>query len=59
MFYVIRKPEGISKEESGQIDRHLNISFYQQKEDWYSEEIYFSENRTIKRCQPEDFGDDE
>lgn len=29
------------------------------KEDWNKKDIYFAVNRTIKRCQPEDFGEDQ
>ena len=34
------------------------MSFIQMEEDWYSEDVYFESNHTIKRCEAIDFGQD-
>ena len=58
-FYVLRKPDGLSKEESAEVETYVNMTFLQMEENWYTDQIYFDSNYTIKRCEPEDFGEDE
>ena len=58
-FYVLRKPKGISDQESKEIDQYLDISFLQFEEDWYStDQVYTEVNYGAKKCQPDDFGHD-
>ena len=52
MFYVVRKPQGITKKQSGEINKYININFHQMEEDWYSEDIYKVSDPAIKRCEP-------
>ena len=58
MFYVVRKPNGITKKESEEINTYVKINFHQMEEDWYTEDIYKISSPAIKRCEPSDFGDD-
>ena len=41
------------------MNKYLNITFLQMEEDWNKEQIYFDSNFTVKRCEAQDFGDDE
>ena len=58
-FYVIRKPQGITKQQSSEMDKYVNMTFLQMEEDWYTEQIYFESSHGVKRCEASDFGDDE
>lgn len=36
MFYVLRLPGGVPKDASAEIDKYINMTFLQMKEDWYT-----------------------
>lgn len=59
MFYVLRKPGGVPKNASDEIEKYLNMSYFQMKEDWYTKQVFYENNLTIKRCEADDFGDDQ
>ena len=57
-FYVLRKPDGLSKQESKDVEKYINMTFLQMEEDWNTDQIYFESNHGVKRCEATDFGED-
>ena len=65
-FHVFRKTSSgigtLPPDKSKDIDRYINIQYYQYQEDWWSvdsDKVWIEFGSNVKRCNKDDFGGDE